>query len=51
MISRDRLICEKLISEISVASELIQGVSQDDFMCDERTFRAVAMTLINSASW
>lgn len=47
MTTRDRLICEKLISEISVASELIQGITLDGFMEDERTARAVAMTLIN----
>lgn len=47
MTSRDRQICDKLLSEIAVAGELIQGYTADAFVCDERTIRAVAMTLIN----
>lgn len=47
MNSRDRRICEKLFDEISVMGDLLQGVSTEDFLCDERTSRAVCMTLIN----
>ncbi|MGX8705156.1 MAG: HepT-like ribonuclease domain-containing protein [bacterium] len=47
MTSRDRQICDKLLSEIAVAGELIQGFTVDTFIGDERTVRAVAMTLIN----
>ena len=47
MTSRDSQICEKILSEIAVAGQLIEGVSMDDFIGDERTARAVSMTLIN----
>lgn len=47
MNSRDRQICEKILSEIAVAGELLKGVTPKDFVCDERTVRAVCMTLIN----
>ncbi len=47
MTSRDRQICDKLLSEISVAGELLHGYTADAFVGDERTVRAVAMTLIN----
>lgn len=47
MNTRDRQICEKLLSEIAVADELLTGFSQDAFAADERTARAVCMTLIN----
>ena len=35
------------MSEISLARELLDGVSQEQFSTDERTARAVSMTLIN----
>lgn len=44
---RDKQICEKLLAEISVADELLTGFSQEEFVSDERTARAVCMTLIN----
>lgn len=44
---RDKQICEKLLSEIRVADELLHGFEQDAFVKDERTARAVCMTLIN----
>ena len=47
MNSRDLQICEKILSEITVARELLKGVTPKDFVCDERTVRAVCMTLIN----
>ena len=47
MNGRDRQICEKLLDEISVVRDLLQGVSAEDFLCDERTSRAVCMTPIN----
>lgn len=47
MNSRDRQICEKLLSEIAVADELLEGISPEAFLSDERTVRAVCMTLIN----
>ena len=47
MNGRDRQICDKLLSEIAVAKDLLQDVSEEAFLCDERTARAVCMTLIN----
>lgn len=47
MSRRDRQIVEKILSEIAVAGDLLKDVSLEDFVCDERTVRAVCMTLIN----
>lgn len=47
MTSRDQQICVKLLSEMDVAKGLIQDISLDQFLTDERTVRAVSMTLIN----
>lgn len=47
MNSRDRQICEKILSEITVANELLKDVPLEHFISDERTARAVCMTLIN----
>lgn len=44
---RDRQICEKILSEIAVLKDLLNGVLPDEFESDERTARAVSMTLIN----
>ena len=44
---RDRQICDKLLSEVSILKEMMEGVSRDSFLADERTSRAVCMTLIN----
>lgn len=47
MNGRDRQICEKILSEIGVARDLLRGISEEDFLRDECTARAVCMTLIN----
>lgn len=47
MNSRDRQICDKILSEISIVGDLLNGISPKDFLCDERTVRATCMTLIN----
>jgi len=47
MNSRDHQICEKILSEIAVIGDLLKGVSSANFIGDERTARAVCMTLIN----
>lgn len=47
MNSRDRQICEKILAEIVIIGDLLKGISPEDFLCDERTTRAVCMTLIN----
>ena len=44
---RDKQICDKLLAEIAVAADLLAGFSQEEFAADERTARAVCMTLIN----
>ena len=44
---RDRQILEKISSEIIVLDDLIDGMSLNGFLTDERTVRAVSMTLIN----
>ena len=44
---RNRQRCEKILSEIALARELLDGVSLEVFLQDERTARAVSMTLIN----
>ena len=47
MTERDRQICQRILSEIAVAKDFLNGVSLDQFLADERTARAVSMTLIN----
>lgn len=47
MTSRDSQILTKILSEITVAGQLIEGVTMVDFINDERTARAISMTLIN----
>lgn len=44
---RDTQICEKILSEIALARELLGDISLEQFLTDERTARAVSMTLIN----
>ena len=47
MNTRDRQICDKLLAEIVILKEMMTGMSREDFLTDERTVRAVSMTLIN----
>ena len=47
MNDRDKQICGKILAEIAIIGDLLQGISPEDFLCDERTVRAVCMTLIN----
>ena len=49
MNGRDRQICGKILAEITIVRELLEGISPENFLCDERTVRAVCMTLINKA--
>ena len=44
---RDRQICEKICAEINVIHDLMKGFSTEAFLSDERTVRAICMTLIN----
>lgn len=47
MNSRDSQICTRILSEIAVAGQLMEGITMEAFVHDERTARAVSMTLIN----
>lgn len=47
MNSRDRQIIHKLLFEIEVIEMMIIGLEERSFLTDERTKRAVCMTLIN----
>ena len=47
MTNRDQQICKKILSEIAVAQEMLDGIPLEQFIADERTARAVSMTLIN----
>lgn len=44
---KEHIIMQKVISEIDVIKLMIQGLDEEGFMRDEKTQRAVAMTLIN----
>lgn len=44
---KERIAITKIVSEISVIEKLLEDFTKDDFMADDRTQRAVAMTLIN----
>ena len=47
MMMRDRRICDKILSEVAIIKELLCGFTEEQFLDDERTVRAVCMTLIN----
>jgi uncharacterized protein with HEPN domain len=47
MNTKDTQIIHKLISEIEVIEMLVSGFEEKTFLADERTKRAVCMTLIN----
>ncbi|MCD8149281.1 MAG: DUF86 domain-containing protein [Clostridiales bacterium] len=44
---RDRIIIQKVISEINIGQEMLGDISLQDFLKDEKLKRAVAMTVIN----
>jgi uncharacterized protein with HEPN domain len=44
---RDRIIIQKVISEIQIGRDMIGSVQLDEFLQDEKLKRAVAMTVIN----
>lgn len=46
MTSRDQQICAKILAEIAMIRELMGAMTEQDFLDDERTSRAVCMTLI-----
>lgn len=47
MDKKDKIIIQKLISEIYIIENMIEGFDKVTFMNDEKTQRAIAMTLIN----
>lgn len=47
MNNRDCQICEKILSEIEFIENTMKDMSSEMFLQDERTIRAVCMTLIN----
>ncbi|HBU11641.1 MAG TPA: antitoxin, partial [Clostridiales bacterium] len=47
MENRDRQVIVKILDEIRIITELVDGIEYDTFAKDERTKRAVCMTLIN----
>ncbi len=47
MNSRDAQIIKKILEEISVIENIIDGYDLNSFLADERTKRASCMTLIN----
>lgn len=47
MNNRDYRILIKLVDEIDLIGEMIKGYTLDTFLDDEKTKRAVSMTLIN----
>jgi uncharacterized protein with HEPN domain len=47
MNSKDARILNKIVSEIEVIEMLVEGFDESSFATDERTKRAVCMTLLN----
>lgn len=44
---RDDMAIQKIVSELDIAEELLYEMTLEEFMEDERTKRAVCMTVIN----
>lgn len=44
---RDKIVLEKIVSEISVALDMLSGITFDKFDSDEIIKRAACMTVIN----
>lgn len=44
---RDKIVLQKIISEIDTANNMIAGVSLEEFVNNEMLKRAIAMTVIN----
>jgi len=47
MQSRDKIIVEKVLSEIAIALELMGNVTLEEFKNDELLKRAICMTVVN----
>ncbi len=44
---RDQIVIKKIIDEVRIARELISDMDSEAFCADEKTKRAVSMTVIN----
>lgn len=44
---RDKIILQKIVSEINIGSEMIGNSTLEEFLSDEKLKRAVGMTVIN----
>ena len=47
MDKRDSVLLQKILDEANVIADMIEGYNCDSFVADEKTKRAVCMTLIN----
>ena len=47
MLRRDRIILQKIISEVDICGEILGDASMGEFLADEKLKRAVSMTIIN----
>lgn len=47
MSRRDKVILQKVISEIDIGAEMIGNAPYEDFVADEKLKRAICMTVIN----
>ena len=47
MDNRDRTILKKVLSECEIVQDMLAGFGKEAFLSDERTKRAVCMTLVN----
>ena len=47
MVGRDKAVLKKVMEEASVIVDMTEGFDCETFIKDERTKRAVCMTLIN----
>lgn len=47
MSRRDKIILQKVISEINIGNEMLGDTSLEEFLQDEKLKRAISMTVIN----
>ena len=44
---RDKIILDKIIDEVNIATKMLSDIKQDDFVSDDILKRAAAMSVIN----
>lgn len=47
MLHRDKVIIQKVLSEIDIGMDMMGKVNLDDFLADEKLKRAISMTILN----